>query len=189
MVRPDQELLSLEVGAQKKTGLYHGQEFSVGRGVVLLGWDEASAVVADWEDALVWLLLQEGTADLDGAGIGIHDEETLTSGERQNRGRRQALREVLEGRKLGGIQRGDYVWELLAGELGQGLGDVCIIHDETPVNVTHAQKALELRLVTWGKCLRQALDVLLVHQQLPWTDDMSKVLHLLLEQVALGGLE
>ena len=40
-----------------------------------------------------------------------------------------------------------------------------------------------------GKRLRQALDVLLVHQQLPWTDDMFRVLHLLLEQVALGGLE
>jgi len=134
-------------------------------------------------------LLQEGTADLDRAGIGIQDEEALTSGERQNRGRRQALLEVLEGRHLGGIQRGEYVWEFLAGELGQGLGDVGIILDKTPVRVTHAQEALELRLVTWGKRLRQALDVLLVHQQLPWTDDMSQVLHLFLEQVALGGLE
>ena len=73
--------------------------------------------------------------------------------------------------------------------VGQGLGNVCIILDKTPVHVTHAQEALELRLVTWGKRLRQALDVLLVRQQLPWTDDMSQVLHLLLEQVTLGGLE
>jgi len=80
MVRPDQELLSLEVGAEKKTSPDHGQAFSVGRGVVLLGWDEAPAVVTDREDALVRLLLQEGTAALDGAGIGIQDEEALTSG-------------------------------------------------------------------------------------------------------------
>ena len=97
MVRPDQELLSLEVGAEKKTGPDHGQVFSVGRGVLFLGWDEAPAVLADWEVALVLLLLQEGTADMDGAGIGIQDEETLTSGKRQYRGRRQALLEVLEG--------------------------------------------------------------------------------------------
>ena len=96
MVNPDQELLSLEVGAEKKTGPDHGQAFSVGRGVVLLGWNEAPAVVAGWEDALVRLLLQEGTGDLDGAGIGIQDEQTLTSGECQNRGRHQALFEVLE---------------------------------------------------------------------------------------------
>jgi len=118
MVRPDQELWSLEVGAKKKTGPDHGQAFSVGRGIGLLGWDEAPAVVADWEDARVLLLLQEGTASLDGAGIGIQDEETLTSGECPNRGRRHALLEVLEGRQLGGIQRGEYVWEFLAGELG-----------------------------------------------------------------------
>jgi len=80
MVRPDPELLSLEVGAEKKTGPDHGQAFSVGRGVVLLGWDEAPAVVADWEDALVRLLLQEGTADLDGAGIGIQDERPSRRG-------------------------------------------------------------------------------------------------------------
>ena len=189
MVRPDQELLSLEVGAEKKSGPDQGQAFSVGRGVVLLGCDEAAAVVADWEDPLVRLLLQEGTSDLDGAGIGIQDEETLTSGERQNRGRRQALLEVLEGRQLGGIQRGEYVWELLAGQLGQGLGDVCVILDKTPVHVTHAQEALELRLVAWGKRLRQALDVILVHQQLPWKENMSQVLNLLLEQVTLGGPE
>jgi len=66
---------------------------------------------------------------------------------------------------------------------------VSIILDKTPVHVTHAQGALELRLLTWGKRLRPAFDVLLVHQQLPWTDDMSQVLHLLLEQVALGGHE
>ena len=105
MVRPDQELLTLEVGAETKRGPDHGQAFSVGRGVVFLDWDEAPAVVADWEDALVQLSLQEGTADLDGAGISIQDEETLTSGERQNRGRRQAFLEVLEGCQLGGIQR------------------------------------------------------------------------------------
>ena len=61
MVRPNKELLSVEVRAEKKTGPDHGQAFSVGRGVVLLGWDEAPAVVTDREDALVRLLLQEGT--------------------------------------------------------------------------------------------------------------------------------
>jgi len=81
MVRPDQEVWTLEVGAEKKTGPDHGQAFSVGRGVVLLGWDEAPAVVADRDDALVRLLLQEGTADLDGAGVCIQDEETLPSRE------------------------------------------------------------------------------------------------------------
>ena len=124
MVRPDQELLSPEEGAEKKTGPDHGQAFSVGRGELLLGWDEAPAVVTDREDALVRLLLQEGSADLDGAGIGIQDDEAPTSAEHQSRGRRQALLEILEGRRLGGIQRGEYVWEFLAGELGQGLGDV-----------------------------------------------------------------
>ena len=73
--------------------------------------------------------------------------------------------------------------------VGQGLGNVCIILDKTPVHVIHAQDALELRLVLWGKRLRQALDVLLVHWQLPRSDDMSQILHLLLEQVTLGGLE
>jgi len=33
-------------------------------------------------DAVVRLLLREGTADWDGAGVGIQEEETLTSGER-----------------------------------------------------------------------------------------------------------
>jgi len=56
-VRPDRELLSLEVWAEKKTCSDHGQAFSVGRGVVLICQDEAPAVVADQEDALVWLLL------------------------------------------------------------------------------------------------------------------------------------
>jgi len=78
---------------------------------------------------------------------------------------------------------------VFAGELGQGLGNVRVILDETPVQVTHAQEALELRLVTRGKRLRLALDILLSHQQLPWTDDMPQVLDLVLEQVALGGLE
>ena len=64
-----------------------------------------------------------------------------------------------------------------------------VVLDKPPVHITHTQEALELRLVARGKRLRQALDVLLVHQQLPWTDDMSQVLHLLLEQVTLGGLE
>jgi len=189
MVRPDQELLSLEVWAEKKTCPDHGQAFSVGRGISFLGRDEAPAVVADREDALVWLLLQEGTADFDGARVVIQDEETLTSGERQNRGRRQALLEVLKGRELGGIQGRDLVLEILGGALGQGLGDVRVILDKTPVHLTHAQDALELRLVTRGKRLRQALDSLLVHQQLTWTDDMPQVLDLLLEQLALGGLE
>ena len=80
MVRPDEEFLSPEVGAEKKTSPDHGQAFSVGRAVVLLGWDEAPAVVTDRKDTLVRLLLQEGTADLDSAGIGIQDEEALTSG-------------------------------------------------------------------------------------------------------------
>jgi len=73
-------------------------------------------------------------------------------------------------------------------EPGQGLGDVRVILDETPVHVTHAQEALGLRLATRGKRFTKALDVLLVHHQIPWTDDMSQVLHLLLEQVAHGGL-
>jgi len=47
--------------------------------------------------------------------------------------------------------------------------------DKIPVHVSHAQEALELRLVTRGKRLRQALDVLLVHLKLTWTDDMSQV--------------
>jgi len=91
MVRPEEELLSLEVWAEKKTCPDHGQAFSVRRGVVLLGRDEAPAVVADREDALVRLVLQEGTADLDGAGVGIQVEETPTSGERQDRCPSQAL--------------------------------------------------------------------------------------------------
>jgi len=189
MVRPDQELLSLEAGAEKKTGPDHGQAFSVGRGVVLLGRDEVSAAVSDREDAPVRLLLQEGTADLDGAGDGIQDEETLTSGERQDRGRRQALLEVREGRQLSGIQGREHVREVFGCELGQGLGDVRVILDDAPVHVTHTQEAPELRLATRGKRLRQAFDVLLVHQQLTWTDDMPQALDFLLEQVALGGLE
>jgi len=40
MVRPDQERLWLEIGAKMKIGLDHGQEISIGLGVVLLGWDE-----------------------------------------------------------------------------------------------------------------------------------------------------
>jgi len=92
MFRSDQELLSHEVGAEKKTGPDHGQAFSVGLRVVFLGRDEAPAVLADRENALVRFLLQEGSADLDGAGVSIQDEETLTSEERQDRGRRQALR-------------------------------------------------------------------------------------------------
>jgi len=82
MVPSDQELLQLCIGAETKTGPDHGQAFCVGLRVVFLGRDEASAVSADREDALVRLLLQEGTADLDGVGVGIQDEETLTSGER-----------------------------------------------------------------------------------------------------------
>jgi len=160
-----------------------------GRGVVLLGRDEAPAVVADREDALVRLLLQEGTANLDGAGVGIQDEETLTSGERQDRGRRQALLEVLEGRQLGGIQGREHVREFRASELGQELGDVRVSLDKTPVHVSHSREALEFRLVTRGKRLRQDLDVILVHRKLTWTDDTPQVLDFLLEQVALGGLE
>jgi len=87
MVRPDQELLTPEVGVEKKAGPDHGQAFAVGRGVILLVQNEAPAIVADREDDLVRLLLQEGTANLDGAGVGIQDEETLTSGDRQDRGR------------------------------------------------------------------------------------------------------
>jgi len=81
------------------------------------------------------------------------------------------------------------VREFLAGELGQGLGNVRAIFYETPVHVTHSQKALELRQVARGKRLRQALDVLLVHQQLAWTDNMPQVLAFLLEQVTLGGIK
>ena len=155
----------------------------------MLGWDEAPAVVSEREDAPVRLLLHKGTAVVDGSGVGVQDEETLMSGERQDQGRRQTLFEVLEGRQLGGVKGREYMWELLAGELGQGLGDVLAMLDQTPVHVTLAQDALELRMVTRGKRLRQALDVLLVKQQLTWTDDMSQVLHLMLEQVALSGLE
>jgi len=140
-------------------------------------------------DALVRLLLREGTADWDGAGVGIQDEETLTSEERQDRGRRQALLEVLEGRQLGGIQRTEHVRDVLAGELDERLRDVRLILDETPVHITHAQETLQHRQVTWGKRLRQALDVLLVHQQLSVTDDKPRVLDFFLIQVALGGLE
>jgi len=77
MVRPDQELLSLHVKAEEDTGPDHGQAFSVGRRVVLLGRDEAPAV-AGRENALVRLLSQKGTADSDRAGVGTQDEETLT---------------------------------------------------------------------------------------------------------------
>jgi len=148
MVRPDQELLSLEVWAKKKTGPDHDQTSSVGLGVVFLGRNEAPAEVTDREDALVRFLLQEGTADLDGGGVGIQDEGTLTSGARQNRGRRQALLEVIEGRQLGVVQGREHVQELLDRELGQGLGDVRVILNEPPLHVSHAQEALELRLVT-----------------------------------------
>jgi len=46
MVRPDQELLSLEVWAEKKTCPDHGQAILVGRGVELRGRDDVPAVVA-----------------------------------------------------------------------------------------------------------------------------------------------
>jgi len=81
------------------------------------------------------------------------------------------------------------VREFFAGELGQGLGDVRVIVDEAPVLVTHAQEALELRLDTRGKRLRQARDALLVHEQRTWTDKLPQVRDILLEQVALRGLE
>jgi len=59
MVRPDQELLTLEKGAEKKTGPDHDQAFSVSHGEGLLGWEEAPAVTAARRDAFVRLLLQE----------------------------------------------------------------------------------------------------------------------------------
>jgi len=77
MVLPDQELLSLHVKAEEDTGPDHVQAFSVGRRVVLLGRDEAPAVVADRENALVRLLSQKGTADSDRSGVVTQDEETL----------------------------------------------------------------------------------------------------------------
>jgi len=52
MVRPDQKLLYLEVGAEEKTRPDHGYAFSVGCRVVFFRQDEAPAVVADRENAL-----------------------------------------------------------------------------------------------------------------------------------------
>jgi len=126
---------------------------------------------------------------LDGAGVDIQNEETLMSGERDDRGRRQELFEIIESRQLGGIQRREHVREPRSCELGQGLGDVRVILDETPVHSTHAQEALELRLVARGKRLLQAFDVLVLYQQFAWMDDMPQALDCLLEQVTLGGLE
>jgi len=91
---------------------------------------------------------------LDGAGSSIPNEETLTSGERQDQGRRQQLFNELEGRLLGRVQRREHMREFLSGELGQDLGDVRVIFDEAPVPVTHAQEAFEPRLVSRGKHLR-----------------------------------
>ena len=135
MFCPDQELLPLEVEAEKKTGPDHGEAFSISRGFDFFLRDEAPDVLADRKDAFVTSLLQEGTADLDGPGVDIQDDETLMSGERQNRGRRQAFLEVLEGRQLGGTQWREHVREFLAGERGQGLGDVRLVLDEAQVHV------------------------------------------------------
>jgi len=126
---------------------------------------------------------------LDGACVGIQDEETLGSGERQDRGRCQALFKVLEGLHLGGVQRREHVREFGAGELGQRFGDVRVILNDAPVHVAHAQEALELRVVEREEHLRQALDVLLVPPQPSGAYDLPQVLEFLMEQVALGGLE
>jgi len=63
MVRPDQELLSLKVGAHDKTSPDIGQALPVGCRVCLCGQNVAPAVVADRENALDRLLPKEGAAD------------------------------------------------------------------------------------------------------------------------------
>jgi len=65
-----------------------------------------------------------------------------------------------------GIQGRESLREFPAGELGNRFGDVRVILHELSLHVTHAQEALELRLLTRAKRLRQGLDVLLVNQKL-----------------------
>jgi len=63
MIRPDQELLSLEVGAGEITGPDHGYAHSDGFRLVFHVRDETRAQVADREDAFVQVLLQKSTTD------------------------------------------------------------------------------------------------------------------------------
>jgi len=73
-------------------------------GVVLIGPGESPAVKAHWQDLIVRLLMKQGTPDLYSTGVGVEDEQVVKARECQDRHRREAVLQVLEGCELGGIQ-------------------------------------------------------------------------------------
>ena len=96
MIRPNEEPLSIEGVLQFADGQYYPEALSFGGGVIFLGSSEPSAPIPDRVKYVTGFLLQEGAANVVGAGVHFHKEFSVRLGQGRDGGAQQCGAKVLK---------------------------------------------------------------------------------------------